>query len=490
MRRWKLIVAVGVLLYSLVTTGIAFFYAGQVVDIVPSSLSFQHESDFALADRRDESSGEQHFDTSSDAQNMRLLLQTNDPIVKAVTPTGEPPVTRIRILLFDHKSRTVRFHDRPTWAIGDEVLNICMDGFDRSPYFEIVGTALIPDFNVDPQFLLEEDKDVVWVVDMRRIVLKQSYSIHRQLVILANNTIHDQHEKVKFKKLDRHPRLTVVLMDFRDRFSANTLCTKAIRELIDLLGGNGSVRSVVQPVVRGRKWSDRLNFTIPGHVWDSRRDNQCFGSNTLHVPYTVRSDYAEAVMETFPRYLPSSLGSIAEQNAADTVRPIDVAHFWPHDRDKPSEAHAKLRDAVTDLIAQVGERKQYKVIVDFVSAAAKLGRSQVSVQYVEALLTTKIVVVAQRDDWTDHYRLMEALIGAGLVMTDTMLSLPDGLVDRENIVVYNSLAQLRELLEYYLDPGHQAERLAIARAGWYLARSRHRTYHWMERIFFGRRITK
>lgn len=488
-RRWKLVIVAGVLLYGIITIGIAFYYAGRQVEVAPSSLSFPHEANVDSTDHRDESSGEHQFDTPSDAQKMRLLLQTDDPIIKTVTPTGEPPVTRIRIILFDHKSRSVRFREGPTWAIGDEVLNICMDGFDRSPYFEIVGTALIPDFTIDPQFILEEDEDVVWVVDMRRIVLRQSYSIHRQLVILANNTLHDQEEKVRTKKLDRRPRLTVVLMDFRDRFSANTLCTKAVRELIHLLGDNGSVRNVVQPVVRGRKWSDRLNFTIPGHVWDCRRDNQCFGSNTLHVPYTVRSDYAEAVMQTFPQYLPSSLRNAAEQNAADTVRPLDVAHFWPHDREKPSEAHAKLRDAVTDLITEMGKTKGLSVIVDFVSAAAKQGRSQVSDKYLEALLTTKIVLAQQRDDWEDHFRLFESIIGGALVMTDTMLSLPEGLVDKESIIVYKSLAELNELLAYYLDPGNEAQRLAIARAGWKIAVSRHRTYHWMERIFFGRRIT-
>jgi hypothetical protein len=476
-------------MYIILTAAISFLYAEQRDQFMPLSLPVHYGSDVVTEKRRDKPKSNKRG-LINDSQKMKLFLQTNDPIIKQLTRTGEPPVTKVRIILFDHKSRSVRFREGPTWAVGDEVLNICMDGFERSPYFEIVGTSLIPDFNVDPSFVLEEDEDVVWVVDMRRIVLMQSYSIHRQLVILANNTIHDQKEKVESRKVARRPRLTVVLMDFRDRFSANTLCTKAVRELISLVGDNGSVRNVVQPVVRGRKWSDQRNFTIPGHVWDCRRDNECFGSNTLHVPYTVRSDYAEAVMESFPQYQTTSSPAItAEQNAADSVRQIDVAHFWPHERDKPSEAHAKLRDAVTDLIKEMGERKTLNVIVDLVSAAAKQGRSQVSHKYVEALMTTKVVVVAQRDNWEDHYRLFEAIVGGALVMTDTMLSLPEGLVHKESIVVYNSLAELRELLSYYLDPRNEAERLSIARAGWKVAISRHRTYHWMERIFFGRIIT-
>ena len=65
-----------------------------------------------------------------------------------------------------------------------------------------------------------------------------------------------------------------------------------------------------------------------------------------------------------------------------------------------------------------------------------------------------------------------------------MLSLPDGYVDRENIVVYHSLAELQSLILYYLE--HSEERLEIAKKGWDLAMKRHRTYHWMEELFFGK----
>jgi spore maturation protein CgeB len=118
-----------------------------------------------------------------------------------------------------------------------------------------------------------------------------------------------------------------------------------------------------------------------------------------------------------------------------------------------------------------------------------MGRTKVSKNYLEALLTTKIVVVAQRDMWEDHYRLFEAISCGALVMTDPMLSLPDELVDGENIIVYHSLDHLRKLVHYYLDPARNDERLQIAHAGWKLAISRHRTYHWMEELFFGQRIS-
>mgnify|MGYP002173386837 CR=1 FL=1 len=98
------------------------------------------------------------------------------------------------------------------------------------------------------------------------------------------------------------------------------------------------------------------------------------------------------------------------------------------------------------------------------------------------------MVVAQRDAWEDHYRLFEGIVGGALVMTDPMLSLPDGYVDRENIVIYKSTDELRQLIVYYLE--HTEERLDIARKGWNLAMSRHRTYHWMEELFFGQPLTQ
>jgi spore maturation protein CgeB len=47
--------------------------------------------------------------------------------------------------------------------------------------------------------------------------------------------------------------------------------------------------------------------------------------------------------------------------------------------------------------------------------------------------------------------LFEAIVGGALVMTDPMLTLPDGYVNGSNIVIYHSLDQLRELILYYLE---------------------------------------
>jgi spore maturation protein CgeB len=124
-----------------------------------------------------------------------------------------------------------------------------------------------------------------------------------------------------------------------------------------------------------------------------------------------------------------------------------------------------------------------------VSGGGSIGRTEVADLYVESLLTTKIVVVAQRDNWEDHYRLFEAFVGGAMVMTDLMISLPEGLIDGDNIVMYRSKDNLRELLLHYLNPKQDEVRLAIARKGYEVAMEQHRSYHRMEEVFYGKRLS-
>ena len=100
-----------------------------------------------------------------------------------------------------------------------------------------------------------------------------------------------------------------------------------------------------------------------------------------------------------------------------------------------------------------------------------------------SLLQHKIVVTAQRDTYEDHYRLMEALVGGALVFTDPMHPLPYMLEDGKNVIVYNSIADLKEKILYYInDPVGQQERVKIAKKGYEVAMNHHRSWHVMERL--------
>ena len=81
---------------------------------------------------------------------------------------------RVRILLFRHTQFSIRFRKGPTKGISDKFLNICMDGFKRSPHFDFQGTKFIPDA---PDQFLEEDQDIIWVVGMRRMIEQHLVSI-------------------------------------------------------------------------------------------------------------------------------------------------------------------------------------------------------------------------------------------------------------------------------------------------------------------------
>ena len=71
-------------------------------------------------------------------------------------------------------------------------------------------------------------------------------------------------------------------------------------------------------------------------------------------------------------------------------------------------------------------------------------------------------------------------------MTDTMLSIPSDYKDGENIVFYDSAESLQAKILYYLE--HESERLQIAKRGLEVSLNRHRSWHHMEEIVFGRVI--
>lgn len=417
------------------------------------------------------------------------------------------------------EGRTVVFRQGPTGNVSDEVLNIAMDGFSKSPYFQLINhepeliamrTTLSPEVQLQPTMSVnstnyntttttaDSTPMIVWIIDMRRMLEGSPFSIPEQTVALAKKTLSTNPRL--------HDNLKIIFFDYRDKVFS--LCRRnkgrAVRQLIDLLGSQ-NVRLVTQQVVGGaiRKWDSDLDFVKQGEV--IQHNFPCFDYPALHAPYTVRSEYADAVQRDYVKLLPAAkkmdTTTINMTNRAagvfspcDTNRPIDVAHFWTV---KEKEAHCKLRDGVNKVLLQQqlntttsgrGTTRRLNIMAQAVSEGGGTGRTELQSAYVQALLECKIIVVAQRDDWEDHYRFFEAIIGGALVMTDPMVSLPEGYANGTNIIIYESFDELRDLILYYLD--HPVERLKIARRGWELAMREHRTYHWMEKLFFGKILTE
>jgi Glycosyl transferases group 1 len=117
------------------------------------------------------------------------------------------------------------------------------------------------------------------------------------------------------------------------------------------------------------------------------------------------------------------------------------------------------------------------------------GETDLAMHYT-ILASSKIVVVAQADEWEYHdNRLMEAMASGGMVLCDTMLSPPPGLKHETNIVFYNNLRQLDEYIRFYLDPANEEKRDQIAKRGVEFVLGLHRSWHVVETLLFGKALT-
>ena len=190
------------------------------------------------------------------------------------------------------------------------------------------------------------------------------------------------------------------------------------------------------------------------------------------LKYGVRSDLVHAIENV-----------VHEKDVVGRSRPKDGAHFWDIDGDLIT---GKLRTEVSMAMrsfASEHEHSKYTMTTEKVGARYAAGRNSVDKMYAIELVSHKIVVVCQRDMWQGHYRLMEALAGGAMVLTDPMYPLPYGIEDGKQVVVYDSIWKLKYYLNYYLE--NSEERMKIARSGYNVAMNYHRSWHLMERLVFG-----
>lgn len=204
----------------------------------------------------------------------------------------------------------------------------------------------------------------------------------------------------------------------------------------------------------------------------------------LHSPIALRESFVMSI-QNITNGKPISRG---------TKRPIDVGYFWKSgDYSHYSFYRRDVAKVVKTLHHSTLNKKTGKRMVNQVqivySDEKGMEAGNVQFKYTWELLHCKIVVITQRDEWEDHYRLMESLASGSLVLTDPMIALPAGLVDRVNIVVYESPKVLKELIKYYLKPENEKERRRIAYQGYRLVMGRHRCWHRIEELLFGRPLT-
>lgn len=203
------------------------------------------------------------------------------------------------------------------------------------------------------------------------------------------------------------------------------------------------------------------------------------------MPLIVRTDIVQATQQILQDQY-----NVRLQDPIEKLwnRSVDLAHYWPSDG---KSGIRQFNNALRDHVSRVLEDKlsSWNIFCGITGTADRLGRRTPQSAYVQAMLNTKIVVVTQRDEWEDHFRLYEALLSGALVMTDQMVTVPDiGLKNGTSVVEFNSAENLISLANHYLT--HEEERQSIASAGRFIALSRHRSWHRMEEIILGSVVTE
>jgi hypothetical protein len=244
--------------------------------------------------------------------------------------------------------------------------------------------------------------------------------------------------------------------------------------------GKANVRYTSRSIVYNRRWNEAKKWVETGEKLNMMKSGIIY----RHMPLVVRTDTVKFLEEALRK---------RNMTLADPVerlqRDVDVAHYWPHQRDldKVGTVGSLLRQEISKLLFAFGKNTNFNVFVGLKGEAVRKGRRGVASDYIESLLETKIVVVSQRDRWEDHYRLMEALVGGALVLTDRVLGMPAGLENGTSVVEYDSADSLLSLIQHYLT--HTEERLSIARKGREAAMKKHRTWHRIEEIIFGESLS-
>ena len=332
-----------------------------------------------------------------------------------------------------------------------ELQHFAENGIQESPMLEL------------SKDLLDVSPNVVWIGDFG-------------FTFKANRWCDAYHEKIiQAKELRRQLNLSltwpVFVVDWSDRTNTPR-CTQIEDEL-----GCDNVHYSIRSIVKDRTWNSDTEWVNVGRI-------QQLEANYNHVPLFVRTDTVETLENVLQEQYDMNLASPIER----IRRPIDVSHFWPLDLKGVKDAvHAKLRQKVSHTIVELANTSHLQVFVCLAGNALQAGRRQVQSAYIEAMLNTKIIVVTQRDDWEDHYRLFEALVSGAMVMTDRMLSLPSGLQNGTSIVEFESAEDLRQKIMYYVS--HSDERLDIARKGREVSMSQHRTFHRVEQVVFGKVVS-
>ena len=328
-----------------------------------------------------------------------------------------------------------------------------LDGLERSKYLRVVKVTFADSViktveinSVDP------DIPVVFVVDWGSM----------------NRDCHVLDRVLRQEKKQQATKTQIVLIDYSGSARQSTCM-----DMDDV-----QIRLVKRNIVQKRYYDGhnvKLGELVPN------QGLMISDGPVLHAPIVVREAFVRGVIEA------------ASTPAYKSHRPVDVAMFW----DKGHNSHygfwrRDVSEAVESLNQTLaGSRKIIHAEVNVAeNENSNIEYGYVQPEYIRQLLSSKIVVVAQRDEWEDHYRLMESLVSGALVLTDRMLTLPPSIQNKTHLLVYDDIPMLERFVRFYLNPKNDEKRLTIAKNGWKIAMGRHRSWHRIEEVLFGKPLTQ
>jgi hypothetical protein len=318
-----------------------------------------------------------------------------------------------------------------------------LDGLERSAYTEVVGIVFLnPNIKTLSMHERDTSKPLLWMIDWG--------SMHR-----------DCHRLQRVLQVQlRRPNEPVVLVDYSGS-SRQTQCDF----------WDEGFRLAKRSIVEGRHYNptkmDRGTLT---------ENTGTPGGPIVHAPLVVREGFVRALFANITH----------RTHPLTTKREVDVAFFWK----RGDYAHYGFWRRDTANVVQ-SFKERYTTLIDIAANDVEdMELGIIQLDYVQKLLSSKIVVVAQRDEWEDHYRLFESLASGAMVLADAMLAPPHGLKNKTNVVLYDSPQSLERLIKYYLDKKNKRRRLSIAKQGYQLAMGRHRCWHRVEEILFGQPLTQ
>jgi hypothetical protein len=268
----------------------------------------------------------------------------------------------------------------------------------------------------------------------------------------------------------------ILAVDYGDSFDQLYQCDK-------LAASFPSYRIAKRSIGMSREWRETAQFPTLGVINPQPLSPD---KPVLHLPYPVRTDVARGIAETIQQ-----MGLKSPLDISD--RQIDASHFYARQANVAIKAYYdNLRNGINVVLkfmdqAPLSNGRRMQVFTGLAGKDRKMGRNIVSSDYLNLMLKSKIIVVAQRDGWSDHYRTMEALSSGAMILADDTVVLPRGLRHGESLVIFSSFSDLREKLLYYLE--HDADRIRIAKRGWEIAMGYHRSWHAMESVIFGSPVT-